>query len=111
MEINASFRWQGGCVRQWFLLFAFVCGPVLAQNESASLTGTITDSSGAAAVRAAVRLENSNTGESYQLASSDSGSYDFQLLEPGRCSLTVELPGFKQFIQSGIVLETGVPAM
>jgi hypothetical protein len=97
-------------VRQWFLLFAFVCGPVLAQNESASLSGTITDSSGAAAARAAVRLTNGATGESYQVTTSDSGSYDFQLLKPGRYNLTVELAGFKQFLQNGIILETGVPA-
>ena len=71
-------------MRRWGLCITFLCRLVWAQNESASLTGTITDSSGAAAVRAAVRLENSNTGESYQLASSDSGSFDFRLLKPGR---------------------------
>jgi hypothetical protein len=92
------------------LCIPFLCGLVWAQNELASLTGTITDSSGAAAVRASVRLVNSNTGESYQVASSDSGSYDFQLLKPGRYTLTVEMAGFKQFVQTGITLETGVPA-
>jgi hypothetical protein len=88
----------------------FLCGLGWAQNESANLTGTITDSSGAAAVRAAVRLTNSETGESYQTVTSEGGSYDFQLLKPGRYSLTVELAGFKQFVQTGITLETGVPA-
>src|SRR5262245_3636590 len=89
-------------MRRRVLCIPFLCGLVWAQNELASLTGTITDSSGAAAVRASVRLANADTGESQQVATSDSGSYDFQLLKPGRYTLTVELPGFKQFVQNGI---------
>jgi hypothetical protein len=97
-------------MRRLVLCVLSVCGLAWAQNESASLTGTLTDSSGAAATRASVRLVNSETGESFQVSSNENGSYDFQLLRPGRYSLTVELAGFKQYVQSGIVLETGVPA-
>jgi hypothetical protein len=84
--------------------------PVYAQNQSASLSGTITDASGAAAPHAALRLVNSDTGESYSAASNESGNYNFPLLKPGRYGLTAELAGFKQVQRTGIVLETGVPA-
>src|SRR5579862_2587350 len=97
-------------MRALVLSIALLCGSAWAQNELASLTGTITDSSGAAAARGSVRLVNSDTGETFQVMSSDTGSYDFELLKPGRYSLRVELAGFKQFVQNGIVLETGVPA-
>src|SRR5215472_5196575 len=81
-----------------------------AQNESASLAGELADSSGAAIAHAALRLTNVDTGESYQTISTDTGHYAFPLVKAGRYQLTAELTGFKQFQQSGIVMETGVPS-
>ena len=92
------------------ILTAILSGTLLAQNEAASLTGVVTDSSGAVVPRVAVRLVNSETGETYQASSNDSGNYDFPLLKPGSYALTAEMTGFQQVQQSGIVLETGVPA-
>jgi hypothetical protein len=83
-----------------------LCGSMFAQS---SLNGSITDSSGAAVPRASVKIVNSETGESYQVASNDSGNYDFPLVKPGRYSLTAELAGFKTSQEKDIVLETGVP--
>ena len=74
------------------VLIAILAGSLFAQNESASLTGVVTDSSGAVVPRVAVRLVNSETGEAYQASSNDSGNYDFPLLKAGRYSLTVEMP-------------------
>src|ERR1700722_3905203 len=74
-----------------------------------SLDGSVTDSSGASVPRAAIRLVNSETGESYQAVSNDSGNYDFPLVKPGRYSLTAELTGFKALQQKDIILETGMP--
>ncbi len=74
-----------------------------------SLDGSVTDSSGAAVPRAALRLVNSETGESYQAVSNESGNYDFPLVKPGRYSLTAELSGFKSSQQKDIILETGAP--
>jgi hypothetical protein len=92
------------------VLFAILPGSLFAQNESASLTGTVADSSGAVVPRVAIRLVNAQTGEAYQASSNDSGNYDFPLLKAGNYTLTAEMPGFRQIQQTGIVLETGVPA-
>src|SRR5579872_398421 len=87
------------------LTVVFVCS---AFGQS-SLDGSVTDASGAAVPRAALRLVNSETGESYQGVSNDSGNYDFPLVKPGRYSLTAELSGFKSSQQKDIILETGAP--
>jgi hypothetical protein len=89
------------------LLFACL---LHAQNESASLAGEVADSSGAAIVHAALRLVNVDTGESYETISTDTGHYAFPIVKAGRYQLTASLTGFKQFQQSGIVMETGVPS-
>jgi hypothetical protein len=86
-----------------------LAGSLLAQSQSASLSGEITDSSGAAVPHAALRAVNMDTGEAFRAASNDSGNYDFPLLKPGRYTVTAELTGFKQVQETGIVLETGVP--
>jgi hypothetical protein len=91
------------------LLASALISSLLGQSQSASLTGVVTDSSGAAVPRAALRLVNTETGEAYQAGSNDSGNYDFPLLKPGRYNLTAELAGFKQVQQTGVILETGVP--
>ena len=76
------------------VLSVLVAGSLFAQNESASLTGAVTDSSGAAVPRVAIRAVNSETGEAYQTTSNDSGNYNFPLLKSGKYSLTAELAGF-----------------
>src|SRR5260370_18025151 len=96
-------------LRGALLFVVILAGSAWAQNESASVGGTVMDSSGAAIARAAVRVVNTDTGEAYRALSNESGNYDFPLLKPGPYSLTVELTGFKQFLQNGLVLETTVP--
>src|SRR5215472_3756511 len=96
-------------VRTMLVLNLVLAGSLLAQSQSASLSGEITDSSGAAVPHAAVRAVNMDTGEAFQASSNDSGNYDFPLLKPGRYTVTAELTGFKQVQETGIVLETGVP--
>ncbi len=86
------------------------CLGLHAQNESASLAGEVADSSGAAIAHAALRLANVDTGEAYETVSTDTGHYAFPLVKAGRYTLTAELAGFKQFQQTGIVMETGVPS-
>src|SRR5690242_17415584 len=86
------------------LLALFCISPLFGQSQSASLTGAVTDSSGAAVPRVSLHLVNTETGETFQAGSNDSGNYDFPLLKPGRYNLTAELTGFKQVQQTGIVL-------
>jgi hypothetical protein len=81
----------------------------LAQTQS-QLTGTITDNTGAVVVGASVIGHNTDTGVQYKGASNENGVYLLPFLPPGRYELTCELAGFKKFVRSGLVLETGLAA-
>lgn len=64
------------------------------QATTATLVGTVTDTSGAALGHAAVTITNQNTGQTYTQESNDSGNYVFTFLPPGVYSVKVEDQGF-----------------
>jgi outer membrane receptor protein involved in Fe transport len=78
----------------------------LAQNQS-RITGTVTDTTGAAVVGAQVTARNVETGIVTAATSNESGVYSIPFLNPGPYEITTELQGFKKFLRPGIVLETG----
>jgi outer membrane receptor protein involved in Fe transport len=85
--------------------------PLLAFGQTQSqLTGTITDHTGAVVVGASVTAQNSDTGVHYKAASNTNGVYLLPFLPPGRYELSCELSGFKKFVRSGLLLETGSTA-
>jgi hypothetical protein len=96
--------WRGLAV----VLFAL--GGVASAQQTATLSGVVTDSSGAVIPQAAVKLTNVETGESYTGQASDAGVYTIPLVKPGSYELTAQHTGFKQYRQVGIILETGIPA-
>ena len=75
-------------------------------QTNATLTGTVTDSSGAVIPGAEVSLVNPASGESYNAASNESGSYTIPFVKPGSYDLTISSAGFKQYTRPGIVLDT-----
>lgn len=79
--------------------------PCLAQTSS--LTGTVSDNSGAVVPSVNVQLVNTLTGEQFTAVSSSAGAYTIPLLKPGTYELKVEHAGFKQYRETGIVIETG----
>ena len=78
---------------------------VWAQSESASLTGTITDPSGAVQGNAQVTAVQEQTGARIQALLTEDGQYSFPALRPGTYTITVTAPGFKQSVQSGVTLQ------
>jgi len=73
---------------------------VSAQGTTTRVTGTITDSTGAAVSGATVTLTSEGTNAAITTQTSDSGSYVFDLIQPGNYSVTVEKQGFKKFIST-----------
>ncbi|MBS1823075.1 MAG: TonB-dependent receptor [Acidobacteria bacterium] len=78
-----------------------------AQNTTADVVGTVTDSTGAVIPGAKVELTNVNTQEKRVVTSGASGEYAFTLLKPSPYSLTVTAPGFKVFKISSFSLAAG----
>jgi hypothetical protein len=85
-------------------LLAFLALNSFGQNTTAQLTGTVTDSSGAALPGAKVTVTNAGTGAVRESASNPSGNYAVPLLEPGTYHLRIEKEGFGAVIREGLTL-------
>ncbi len=90
-----------------FLALAIIAAPAggHGQGITASITGTITDPSGAVIAGAAVSVRNVDTNEVRKVLSSDAGTYTVTQLAPGRYAVEVDKTGFKTYRQSGITLQ------
>jgi len=86
------------------LLMAFAPG-ILAQSAgTAGLSGTITDSSGAAIPNVAVTLTNTDTNQARTTTTGSDGVYKFSLIPPGTYKVHFAATGFKAAEVSGINL-------
>jgi hypothetical protein len=80
------------------------------QGTSASLTGQITDATGAAVTGATVTAKNTGTNLAQTSTSNAEGVYTIAPLPPGNYTLTVEAKGFARYVQQGIVLGANISA-
>jgi hypothetical protein len=71
------------------------------------LSGTVEDPQGAVVPGVAVAVLNLDTALLRQTVTSDSGSYTFPLLSPGRYTVTAEREGFARLQIPGVVLNVG----
>ena len=80
-------------------------GQAVAQEFRASISGQITDSTGAVIAGASVAVTNLERNAVTQTVSNNVGRYVVEFLLPGHYTLTAERPGFKKFVNTGIKLE------
>ena len=98
-----------------FLLLGFVafavwgtfCNFSRAQNINASLSGTITDPTGAAVPSAQLILTAQETGTVSRFTTGVDGVYSFPNLPPGAYELRVSAQGFRDYRQEGILVRVG----
>jgi hypothetical protein len=84
------FRFLAGC-----LLLAFLCLPAaFSQTVTGSITGQVTDPSGAVVVGASVTAENVATGVKTSAQTNSSGVYSIRFLPIGNYTVSVEAKGF-----------------
>jgi len=89
-------------------LFAFTPSALLSQvSATGRVSGTITDSTGAAVPNAAVSLIDTATGSSRQTATSDTGFYVFTIVNPGTYNVGVTKQGFKKTLVTRQVVDVG----
>jgi len=79
----------------------------LSQINRSSLTGVITDSTGAVIVGAKVVLVEEGTQARIESTTDQAGGYTFSALPLGKYALTVSQSSFKTFVRSGIELHAG----
>jgi hypothetical protein len=85
------------------LVGAFDC--LRAQIDSGSITGTVTDHSGAAVSGATVTVINEGTGVSSVATTGANGEYVVTSLKVGKYTVSVEQAGFQKSTHTGIVLD------
>jgi len=97
-------------VQSAILLAVSALPAVLMAQQLASVSGVVTDRSGASMAKVQVKLVNIATGEVFPSVSGESGVYTIPAVKPGAYELAADQDGFKRFRQTGIVLATGASA-
>jgi len=97
------------CVNRWIrhspiLLLVFVAG-CFAQVERATITGTVTDSSGAGVPDATVQVTDEATNTSVSLKTDAAGAYAARNLTPGSYTVEVEKSGFNKHVNRGFIVQ------
>jgi hypothetical protein len=88
------------------VVLVFSVLPVHAQNIRASMSGTVTDPSGAVVPNAKITIVNAQTGVVvFDGASSESGVYTAPSIPPGTYNLAVGAAGFSQSRIEGVTLQ------
>src|SRR3989454_10408403 len=77
-----------------------------AQSASATISGIITDSTGAVLPGVVVRAVNADTRQRTSATSNDRGFYALTLLPVGTYTIEAELAGFRTYRQAGLSLTT-----
>ncbi len=83
---------------------AFTNG-AFAQSDRGTITGTVTDSTGAVVPNTPVQIKNTVTGVAYDGATSTTGNYTISQLPAGAYEISVAASGFKKYTRSGLTLE------
>ena len=96
--------------RKLLLLMVFVLAiflvPSAQSQENATITGTVTDSSGAAVPNVAISLTSQATGQVRQTVSNTDGIYSFGNVGVGHFTLSASATGFQKFTRTDIVVNT-----
>ncbi len=79
-----------------------------AQVTTSSLSGTVTDRSGALVANATVTLHNEGTNQELSAKTGENGGYNFQDLAPGRYSVRVQASGFQPVEQTGAQIDPNI---
>jgi hypothetical protein len=78
-----------------------------AQEFRATVTGHVTDPTGAAIPKVTVQITNIGTNEVAAAVTNNQGIYSLPFLKPGTYRLTAEVAGFKKYVKDNIVLNVG----
>ncbi len=89
-----------------FVLVALLVGAnaTFAQDVTATITGTVTDPSGAAIVGATITAKSVERGITYTAVSNDTGSYRISQLPVGNYDLRIEKQGFQTSLYPAFTL-------
>jgi hypothetical protein len=109
MRINIRFIFRVmpilGMLVATFLIFN--SAPSQAQEFRSTLTGQVTDPSGAVIPNATVTAVKNDTQQSYTGRTNGAGLYNISYMLPGLYTVTVKAQGFRTFLQEKVLLQAG----
>src|SRR5437660_155325 len=79
------------------------------QVSTSRIEGTVVDASNAIVPNVTVKVTNENTGITYAVKTSSSGSYSIPSLSPGPYTISVSQTGFETFTSQHNILSVGAP--
>src|SRR5690349_10676379 len=94
--------------RHWLLiplLEFFVTTTLFASGPKGTITGTVTDPSGAVVRKARITVLNEATNAIRQSETNDDGDFTVTLLPPGQYQVMVESAGFRKTVFSDITVD------
>src|ERR1017187_7765697 len=115
MQVTPGFRttWLYRCAGQlrsciWVASLVLLLSSLsVAQRDLGTITGTVTDSTGAVVPGATVTIAADATGESYKIPTSASGDYTRVALPTGSYTVTVEAQGFRRASRQKVDVTAG----
>lgn len=105
--VSAHAPWGAGILGVILLGNCLVFG----QGFSGSISGSVRDSSGAVIPQATVTARHIETGQTRTTETGPNGNYNLPALPVGPYEITVQKPGFRQLVRSGINLTVGREAV
>ena len=104
-----------GCWRTWFLLalFLVVSSALFGQAASGtgSISGLVTDPTGAVMPGADIAIRNLETNVNRTLKSNDAGVYEMVALKPGQYEIKGSKQGFATLVRTPITVSVGQQAL
>src|SRR5215212_7834784 len=97
-----------GSLPALFAFFLLCVTSAVAQTDRGTLTGHVTDPTGAGVPNAKVTATNLNTAETREVKTSDDGNYTIPELKADPYKVTAEAPGFKTSAAENIVVAVQV---
>jgi len=93
------------------IVAVFAMAPIaLAQTDRGTITGTVTDSTGAAVPGAHVAAANAGNGTHFETQTTAAGEYTLASIPAGTYSVSVEATGFKKLTTPNIVVQVAETA-
>ena len=91
------------------LAFCFIFAQESFAQATGSLSGTVTDSTGAIVQGATVTVKNTATNQTRTVATNDDGRWTIPALTVGTYSVTYEKAGFSKSVDEAVEVEASVP--
>src|SRR5271157_2721759 len=100
-----SYLPRRGSVMRLIFMVPMIVVLAFAQTDRGTITGTVTDPTGAVIPGAALHARDVDTGAEYDTVTTATGNYTIPSLLAGTYDLTVTAAGFEKYIQHGITVQ------